>query len=55
MSTEDSHDLGALGSRPQFFAKADLLVLLCDHQSDPQLARDLDHLASDNTDDLDAL
>lgn len=55
MSTEDSHDLGNSGPRPQFFTKADLLGLLSDHQSDPQLARDLDQLTGDSTDDLDPL
>lgn len=39
-------------ARPQFFTKADLLGRLADHQSDPQLSRDLDELAGDTTDDL---
>ncbi|PWJ26393.1 prevent-host-death family protein [Branchiibius hedensis] len=42
-------------SRPQFFAKADLVALLAAHQSDPQLSRDLDDLAGETTDELDPL
>lgn len=41
--------------RPQFFAKADLLALIADHQADPGLSRDLDELAGDTTEDLDRL
>lgn len=42
-------------SRPQFFAKADLVALLAAHQSDPQLSRDLDDIAGETTDELDPL
>lgn len=42
-------------SRPQFFAKADLVGLLAAHQSDPQLSRDLEDLAGETTDELDPL
>ncbi|MET3807194.1 antitoxin (DNA-binding transcriptional repressor) of toxin-antitoxin stability system [Nakamurella sp. UYEF19] len=41
-------------TRPQFFAKADLVELLTRHQADPGLARDLEMLAGDTTDELDA-
>jgi prevent-host-death family protein len=41
--------------RPQFFSKGDLLTLIVDHQADAGLARDLDELAGDTTDDLDSL
>lgn len=55
MATVASRGSRNSGPLPQFFAKADLLDLLLDHQSDPQLSRDLDDLAGDNTDDLDPL
>lgn len=42
-------------TRPQFFAKADAVELLAFRQADPGLSRDLEHLAGDTTDDLDAL
>ena len=42
-------------TRPQFFDKADLVALVAHHQADPGLARDLEMLAGDTTDDLDAL
>jgi prevent-host-death family protein len=42
-------------TRPQFFAKADLVEMLTHHQADPGLASDLETLAGDTTDDLDAL
>lgn len=41
-------------SRPQFFTKADLVALVVEHQADPGLSSDLDKLAGDTTDDLDA-
>ena len=41
--------------RPQFFAKADLLTLIVDHQADAGLSHELDELAGDTTDDLDPL
>ncbi len=42
-------------TRPQFLTKADLIALIADHQADPGLSRDLETLAGDTTDDLDAL
>ena len=42
-------------SRPQFFSRADLVGLVTRHQSDLGLADDLESLAGDTTDDLDAL
>jgi prevent-host-death family protein len=41
--------------RPPFFAKADLLALVADHQADPGLTGDLDELAGETTDGLDPL
>ncbi len=43
------------GRRPQFLTKADLIALMTEHQADPGLANDLETLAGDTTDDLDAL
>lgn len=42
-------------TRPQFLSKAEVIELVSQHQADPGLARDLDLLAGDTTDDLDAL
>ena len=42
-------------TRPQFFAKADVVDIVSQHQADPGLARDLQLLAGDTTDDLDAV
>jgi prevent-host-death family protein len=42
-------------TRPQFFAKADLIEMLAHYQADPGLTSDLEMLAGDTTDDLDAL
>jgi prevent-host-death family protein len=42
-------------TRPQFFAKADLIELLSHYQSDSGLATDLEMLAGDTTDELDGL
>jgi prevent-host-death family protein len=42
-------------TRPQFFAKADLIRLIANHQADPGLSSELETLAGDTTDDLDAL
>jgi prevent-host-death family protein len=41
--------------RPQFLSKADLVELITHHQADVGLSRDLEVLAGDTTDDLDAL
>lgn len=41
-------------ARPQFLSKADLVALLVNHQADAGLTHDLDLLAGDTTDDLDA-
>ncbi|SHG00778.1 prevent-host-death family protein [Jatrophihabitans endophyticus] len=41
--------------RPQFFSKADLLTLVVAHQADAGLTAELEALAGDTTDDLDAL
>jgi prevent-host-death family protein len=43
------------GARSQFFTKAQLMDLITRHQADPGLARDLQQLAGETTDDLDAL
>ena len=45
----------ASASRPQFFTKSALVALLTSHQADAGLTRQLDELAGDTTDDLDAL
>jgi prevent-host-death family protein len=42
-------------ARPTFFAKAELVDLLARRQADPGLTGDLERLAGDITDDLDAL
>jgi len=42
-------------ARPQFFSAAQLVELITRYQADPGLAGDLDVLAGDTTDDLDAL
>jgi prevent-host-death family protein len=42
-------------TRPQFLSKADLVALITRHQADPGLTGDLDELAGDTTDELDAL
>lgn len=42
-------------ARPQFFSKSDLIELMTHHQADPGLAGDLETLAGDTTDGLDAL
>ena len=42
-------------ARPRFFAKSDLMHLLRESQADPGLTSDLDRLAGETTDDLDAL
>lgn len=42
-------------TRPQFFTKAGLIELVTRHQADSGLSRDLELLAGDTTDDLDAL
>lgn len=42
-------------TRPQFFTKAGLVELVSRHQADSRLSRDLELLAGDTTDDLDAL
>jgi prevent-host-death family protein len=42
-------------TRPHFLTKADLIELMSHHQADPGLSRDLELLAGDTTDDLDAL
>ncbi|SOD73928.1 prevent-host-death family protein [Jatrophihabitans sp. GAS493] len=42
-------------TRPQFFAKADLIELVAQNQADPGLTRDLEVLVGDTTDDLDLL
>lgn len=41
------------GMRPHFFSKADLVELVTHHQADAGLARELQALAGDTTDDLD--
>ena len=41
-------------SRPQYFAKADLLRLIAYHPADPRLSAELAVLAGDTTDDLGA-
>jgi prevent-host-death family protein len=42
-------------TRPRFFTKAEFVELMLHHQADPGLSRDLELLAGDTTDDLDAL
>ncbi len=42
-------------TRPQFFTKAELVELVSQHQADPGLSSELEQLAGDTTDDLDAL
>jgi prevent-host-death family protein len=41
-------------ARPQFLTKADLVSLISGRQADPGLTADLENLAGDATDDLDA-
>ena len=41
--------------RPQFFTKADLIEAVSHHQADSGLSSDLELLAGDTTEDLDAL
>lgn len=41
-------------TRPQFLSTADLISLISRRQADPGLTRDLEVLAGDTTDDLDA-
>ncbi len=41
-------------TRPQFFTRAELIDLVAHHQADPGLSSDLQLLAGDTTDDLDA-
>ncbi|WP_375499252.1 type II toxin-antitoxin system Phd/YefM family antitoxin [uncultured Jatrophihabitans sp.] len=45
----------ARSTRPQFFTKAELVDLVLHHQADSGLSRDLELLAGDTTDGLDAL
>jgi len=40
--------------RPQFLSRAELIELITHHQADPALSHDLETLAGDTTDDLDA-
>ncbi len=40
--------------RPQFLAKADLLAVIAGRQADAELTRDLEILAGDTTDEIDA-
>jgi prevent-host-death family protein len=42
-------------TRPQFFTKAELVELVAHHQADRGLSHELELLAGDTTDDLDAL
>lgn len=42
-------------ARPRFFAKADLLSIVAGRRADAGLTQDLDRLAGDTTDDLDAV
>ena len=42
-------------TRPQFLTKAELAELISAHQADPGLSGDLEMLAGDTTDGLDAL
>ncbi len=42
-------------ARPQFFTKANLIALSAEHQADPGLSTDLEEIAGDTTDDLDAV
>ncbi|MGI8882184.1 MAG: type II toxin-antitoxin system Phd/YefM family antitoxin [Jatrophihabitans sp.] len=42
-------------TRRQFLSKSDLVQLLTHHRADPGLRADLDALAGDTTDDLDAV
>ena len=42
-------------TRPQFFTKTEFVELVSHRQADPGLSRDLELLAGDTTDDLDAL
>jgi prevent-host-death family protein len=42
-------------TRPQFFTKADVVELVTGYQADSGLSRDLELLAGDTTEDLDAL
>lgn len=41
-------------TRSQFFSRSELIGLLTHHQADPGLTQDLETLAGDTTDDLDA-
>lgn len=41
-------------TRPQFFTRAELIDLVAHRQADPGLSSDLQLLAGDTTDDLDA-
>jgi antitoxin (DNA-binding transcriptional repressor) of toxin-antitoxin stability system len=42
-------------TRPQFFTKAELVELVSHHQADPGLSLELEQLAGDTIDDLEAL
>lgn len=42
-------------AKSQFFTHTELVDLLATHQADPGMARDLEVLAGDTTDDLDSL
>lgn len=42
-------------TRPQFLAKTDLIAVIAERQADAGLTRDLEMLAGDTTDEIDAL